>query len=145
MYSGNGAAGPRTTSVPLFDIVGPLLEVAMATKFEGNVAFVPNAEGVYQLKRSQSGNWNAKNIHEGVEAFIKAGASLSQWSLWLDFGKDFPRPEKPLTAKQLKAYLDQATDLELVLVRRPFPQPKLRLSNGAGNAPKTEVNGKPIL
>jgi len=115
------------------------------TIYEGKVSFFPHKDGFYTMKPAKAGNWEAKNIQEGLDGLIKAKVSLDHWKVWLDMGDDFPRPEAPITAKQLQAYMDASTSIELVHVRRPFPQPKIKLSNANAEARKTTVNGKPIL
>ena len=115
------------------------------TIYEGKVSFFPTTAGHYTMKPAKTGNWDAHSIEEGLEGLIKAKVSLDHWKVWLDMGQDFPRPEAPISSKELLAYMDAATKIELVHVRRPFPQPKIKLSNANAAARKVEVNGKPIL
>lgn len=109
--------------------------------FEGNVAFVETKDGSFKLVAKDSGKWNATNIKLGLLNFLQnAKAPLSAYSVWLDLGvanpKDEPKgtPRKPYSAAQMVGYVKMADTIELVLVKKPFPQPKLKLTKGGGTA-----------
>jgi hypothetical protein len=123
--------------------------------YENNVAFVPNAEGVYSLKQVRGGNWNAENIAEGVEALVKANVKVSQYAFWVN-KPDFPRLAKPVAAKEITALLEDAVGIELVAARRRtkagrvFYVPVIRIdydvsNTGDGSATPATVNGHPVL
>jgi len=117
----------------------------MAT-FEGNVSFVETANG-FKLVADKAGKWNASNIKAGLAALLTAKVSLSPWSVWLDLGlpevktEDGKRPA--ITTAELAAFLKMADNIELVLVKRPFPQPKVKIAKG-GSKGKAITNRRVI-
>lgn len=119
----------------------------MAT-YEGNVSFVETKDGSFKLVASPSGKWNATNIKQGIAALITAKAPISAWSVWLDMGVANPKasdgPRKPYTPAELAAFCKMADTIELVLVKRPFPQPKLKLTKGGGTAKAASTSRRVI-
>lgn len=115
----------------------------MPKLYEGAVSLVETKAGsdVFTLKPKADGKYSAENTQAIVDAIVKAAASLEHWKLWLDF-PDAPKLVKPVTAKQLQAFVKKADTVELVLVRKPFPQPKLKLTVGDGTKPAKADNGK---
>lgn len=106
----------------------------MAT-FEGNVSFVETKDGSFKLTAKETGKWNATNIKQGIAALITAKASISIWSVWIDMGLANPKENKErkfYSSAELAAFCKMADSIELVLTKRPFPQPKLKLTKGGG-------------
>lgn len=101
--------------------------------FEGNVSFIETKDGSFKLVASPSGKWNASNIKAGIAALIAAKAPLSAWSLWLDIGTVEEKGRKPYSPSELAAFCKIADSVELVLVKRPFPQPKVKITKGNGS------------
>lgn len=101
--------------------------------FEGNVSFVETKDGSFKIITSPSGKWNASNIKQGIAALITAKVSLSAWSLWLDVGTVEEKGRKPYSPTELAAFCKLADSIELVLVKRPFPQPKIKITKGGGS------------
>lgn len=117
----------------------------MAT-YEGNVSFIETANG-FKLVADKAGKWNASNIKAGLAALLTAKVSVNPWSLWLELGlpetktEDGKRP--PVTSTELAAFLKMADTIELVLVKRPFPQPKVKIAKG-GSKGKAVTNRRVI-
>jgi len=101
------------------------------TTYEGKVAFKVDATtGVGKVAPNANGRWTADNAEEFLDAIIESGFKVSTYSLWID-GTDVKYPAgKAWTSKQVQGFKDKASSIELVLVKRPFPQPKLKLTIG---------------
>jgi hypothetical protein len=98
--------------------------------YEGNVSWVETKDGSFKLVAKANGKWNATNTKDMVKALIEAKATVSQWSLWVDLGPNTPRAEAPVKSTELAALIKGADKVELVLTKRPWPQPKLKISKG---------------
>lgn len=84
--------------------------------FEGSVS-VKDSGGIPTVQRDNGGKWNAGNVEEMVQAIIDKGLSLSPYSVWVD-KSDAKRQTKPYTAKQLQAFMQEATSVDLIAARR---------------------------
>jgi hypothetical protein len=105
-------------------------------KYVGNVSFIETKDGSFKLAASPTGKWDADNIREGLKALLAAKVPVNYWSVWVDMGLENPPKgeAKPYTSAQLAALIKSADEVELVLVRRPFPQPKIRLAKAGSKA-----------
>jgi hypothetical protein len=103
--------------------------------YEGNVSWVESKDGSFKLAAKANGKWNAENVGQMVKALIEAKASISQWSLWIDLGPKTPRPDAPVKPAEFAAYVKAADKIELVMVKKPWPQPKLKITKGDGSKP----------
>jgi hypothetical protein len=111
--------------------------------FEGNVSWVSGKDGSLELRARSEGRWNADNVSDMIKALsgLARDTRVSHWSIWLDLG--LPEGDrKPMKVSELLAFCKTADKIELVLVKRPFPQPKLKLTRGAG---KAKSNAKVVL
>ena len=99
--------------------------------YEGLVAFkVDAATGVGKVVPNANGRWNHTMANEFLAAIIESGFKVSTYSLWLE-GVDTKYPaSKAWTSKQVADFAKKASSVELVLTKRPFPQPKLKLTIG---------------
>ncbi len=103
--------------------------------YEGNVSWVESKDGSFKLVAKANGKWNAGNVKDMVKALVEAKVSLSQWSLWIDLGPKTPRPDAPVKHAELAAFIKAADKIELVMVKKPWPQPKLKISKGDATKP----------
>ena len=113
----------------------------MAKIFEGQIAIVPVkvGSGVFKFAAKATGKHNAGNVQTIVDAIKVNKLTMSGWSIWAD---GF---EKPLVAGADVSHaafvklLKDADTVELVLVRGKFPQPKLKITKGAGTRPTAKT------
>ena len=105
--------------------------------YEGNVSFVVGKNGP-QLARDEKGNFNAGNAPALLDTIIRIDKGVVYYSLWID-GRDVQAKDGLYTTQQLKVLRKEATSIELVHVRKPFPHPKLKLTFGTGSASKSKV------
>jgi hypothetical protein len=106
----------------------------MPKLFEGPVAIVPVKSGsdVFKLVGKASGKHAATNPQTIVDAIKAHKLTMSGWSIWAD---GFEKPlaaGADVTAAAFLRLVKEADSIELVLVRGKFPQPKLKITKGAG-------------
>jgi hypothetical protein len=102
--------------------------------FEGTVGVRDTAKGLTIVSRS-NGDWTNDDAEGLLRAIIKTGRSVNMYSLWID-GKTIEPKKKMYTWSQLESLLLEKPKVELVLVRKPFPQPKLKITFGEGSTQK---------
>jgi hypothetical protein len=113
----------------------------MAKLFEGPVAIVPVKAGsdVFKLTGKASGKHSAANPQTIVDAVKANKLTMSGWSIWADgFEKPLAAGADVSAAAFLKL-VKEADMIELVLVRGKFPQPKLKITKGAGSRTATKA------
>jgi len=117
------------------------------SEYEGNVSLVANKEGVLEIKPRVDGRWNSGNVTELLREMAKLPKDLriSNWSFWLDVADMPDLDKKPIKVVQFLAYTKTVDKIELVLVKRPFPQPKLKLTKGEGKGGKRATSSRVIL
>ena len=106
----------------------------MAKLFEGPVAIVPVKAGanVFKLKAKEGGKHTAANPQTLIDAIKTNKLTMSGWSIWAD---GFEKPlvaGADVTPAMFTKLVKEADMVELVLVRGKFPQPKLKITKGAG-------------
>jgi len=115
--------------------------------FEGAVSLTVNKAGVPTITRDAEGNFGNDNVREFLEKIIEVGKGLSTYSLWVD---KTPKPKYPAngcwTAKQLSGFLKDATEVQLVAVRRQnrktgstFRAPVIRIGYGQTKAASNKL------
>jgi len=118
----------------------------MAT-FEGGVSLTLNKAGVPTITRDAEGKYGHDNVAQFLDAIIEVGKGLSTYSLWVD---KTPKPKYPAngcwTAKQLSGFLKDATEIQLVAVRRQnrktgstFRAPVIRIGYGQSKATSNKL------
>jgi hypothetical protein len=116
--------------------------------FEGAVSLTANkGNGVPTIIRDADGAWGHDNVQEFLEKIIEVGKGLSTYSLWVD---KTPKPKYPAngcwSAKQLQGFLKDATEVQLVAVRRQnrktgstFRAPVIRIGYGQTKAASNKL------
>ena len=124
----------------------------MAKLWEGPVGLVEQKDGSFAIKPRTDGAYTAEAPEAIVEKVISAKVKLSGWSLWLDGDAEFvgkaPKAGEPVAPAQLKKLAAEAEMIELVMVKRPFIQPKLRLTKGKSswsNGPARKASTRRVL
>lgn len=117
------------------------------SQYEGNVSLVANKENVLEIKPRVDGRWNSSNVAELLREMAKLPKDMriSNWSFWLDVAGMPDLDKKPIKVAQFLAYAKTVDTVELVLVKRPFPQPKLKLTKGEGKGGKRAAASRVIL
>ena len=106
--------------------------------WEGNFAIVEKkaGSGVYTLQPRPNGKYSAETLQDAIKAILAAKAKLDGWKVWLDGDFDVKLDKgQAVTATMLAKIVKEADDVQLAFVKRPFPQPKLKFTKGAGNGP----------
>lgn len=116
----------------------------MATLFEGKVSLAPVKRGatVFKLHPETDGKHVAANPQTIIDAIVNKKLTMSGWSLWFDGFDKEPAKGADVSPKLFAAYVKAADNVELVLVKRPFPQPKLKITKGAGSQRATAAEPK---
>jgi len=116
----------------------------MAKIFEGPVAIVPVKTGatVFKITGKADGKHVAANVSTIVDAIKSNKLTMSGWSIWAD---GFEKPlaaGADVTPAMFTKLVKEADMIELVLVRGKFPQPKLKITKGAGTRKATSAAPK---
>ena len=108
-------------------------------QFEGNFSVIETKAGSGEFKFAPAPDGKYDNASDAASAILKAKAVTSGWALWLDGdGWDkLPAKGKPVSATMLAAFIKDADEAEMVMVKRPFPQLKLKLVKGNGKVKKS--------
>lgn len=112
-----------------------------------NVSAVQASTGELRLKYDPQGRWHADNATAFAEALVRSGLPVSGWSCWIDGQAPrglAVRKGEVIASAKLAKLVETASLVELVGVRRPWPQPKLKLSFGTAKAAKAAA-GKGVV
>jgi hypothetical protein len=102
--------------------------------FEGTVGVRETSKGL-TISRKIGGDFSSDNAKALLDAIVKTKKAVNMYSLWID-GKTIEAKSGKYTAAQIKSLADEDPNVELVLVRKPFPQPKLKITFGEGSTQK---------
>ena len=106
--------------------------------WEGNFAIVEKkaGSGVFTLQPRPNGKYSDRTLDVAIKAILAAKAKFDGWKVWLDGDFDVKLEKgEVLTPAKLAKIVEEADDVQLAFVKRPFPQPKLRFVKGEGAAP----------
>lgn len=105
--------------------------------WEGSFKIVETKEGsaIFTIKAAQGGKYTAETLEDAIAAMLKAKCKVDGWKLWVDgdFATTVDKGETVSPAKFAKL-VKEADEIVLAYVKRPFPQPKIRLIKGDGAA-----------
>lgn len=101
-------------------------------QFEGNFSVIETKAGSGEFKFVSDPGGKFEDASGAIAAILKAKVNLSGWAVWFDGdGWDkLPAKGKPVTASALASFVKHADDIEMVTVRRPWPQLKVKLIKG---------------
>ena len=103
--------------------------------WEGSFKIVETKEGsaVFTIKAAQGGKYTAETLDDAIASITKARVKFDGWKIWLDgdFATTVDKGEI-LTPTKLAKLVKEADIVTLAFVKRPFPQPKIRLIKGDG-------------
>jgi hypothetical protein len=106
--------------------------------WEGNFRLVESAEGsnFYSVVPGPKGKYSADNLQDALKALISNKAIINGWNVWVDgdFGFEVQKG-KPIPAAMLAKLIKQADHVDLVFVKKPWPQPKIKFTIGNGTGP----------
>jgi len=105
--------------------------------WEGSFKIVETKEksGVFTIKASPTGKYNAETLEDAVASILKAKVKFDGWKLWIDGDFSVLVPKGDIVAPSVFAKLVKESDeIVLAYVKRPFPQPKIRMIKGNGAA-----------
>lgn len=105
--------------------------------FEGRVSVFASKNGP-SIGKDATGEFDSTTATELFDKLIELNQGASVYSLWLD-GQTVKGVNNKYSTAQLKKFRKECSLIELVHVRRPFPQPKLKITFGEGSAP-TKAN-----
>jgi hypothetical protein len=112
--------------------------------YERTVGVCETSQGL-KIEYRPEGEFTHHNAEALFLNLVKAKQPVNMYSLWID-GKTIEPKNKQYSAAQVKSLLEnEPTKIELVLVRRPYPQPKLKITFGEGSAKETRSKKKWIL
>jgi hypothetical protein len=110
--------------------------------YEGNVSWVESKDGSFKLMAKATGKWNATNSKDMVKTLIEKKALISQWALFVEINSELVKFEAPLKPAEFAALIKDADTVELMLVRRPWPHPRLRISKGSKSKTTSKSSGR---
>jgi hypothetical protein len=114
--------------------------------WEGNFRLVEQGEegsNCFALKPSPTGKYSAENLQDAIKALLSTKAVLIGWNVWIDGDFDVKHETgKPLPASTLAKLVKQAEHIDLVFVKRPWPQPKIKFTIGGGTGPVSRASKK---
>lgn len=105
--------------------------------WEGSFKIVETKEksGVFTIKAAQGGKYTAETLEDAIAAMLKAKCKVDGWKLWIDGDFSVHVPKGDIVAPSVFAKLVKESDqIVLAYVKRPFPQPKIRMIKGNGAA-----------
>jgi hypothetical protein len=107
-------------------------------QYEGNFSVIETKAGSGEFKFAPAPDGKFEDASGAIAAILKAKVNLSGWAVWFDGdGWDkIPAKGKPVTASALASFVKRTDEAEMVMVRRPFPQLKVKLTKG-----KTKFSG----
>lgn len=105
--------------------------------YEGKVSIFNSKNGP-SIGKDASGEYDSTVATELFDKLIELNQGASVYTLWLD-GQTVKGVNNKYSTAQLKKFRKECSLIELVHVRRPFPQPKLKITFGEGSAP-TKAN-----
>tara|TARA_E500000081_G_scaffold51806_1_gene54909 strand:- start:242 stop:616 length:375 start_codon:yes stop_codon:yes gene_type:complete len=109
--------------------------MANSPSWEGNFRLIETKEGssVFTIKASPTGKYDGDTVADALAAVIKAKVRFDGWKLWVDgdFATTVDKGEI-VTPSKLAKLVKEADVITLAFVKRPFPQPKIRLIKGDG-------------
>jgi len=104
----------------------------------GNFRLLETEKGsnLFSIKPDPTGKYSAENLQAALKAILTDKSALNGWNVWADgeFGFEVPKG-KPIPATMLAKLVKQADHVELVFVKRPWPQPKIKFTLGNGTGP----------
>ena len=109
-----------------------------------NVSAVQASTGEMRLKYDPAGRWDADSAAAFAAALIETGLPVSGWSVWVDGQTPkglAVRKGEVITSAKLAKLVEAASTVELIGVRRPWPQPKLKLTFGSPKVAKAVNKG----
>ena len=105
--------------------------------WEGSFKIVETKEGsgIFTIKAAQGGKYTAETLDDAVASIVKAKVRVDGWKLWIDgdFATTVDKGETVSSAKFAKL-VKESDEIVLAYVKRPFPQPKIRMIKGDGAA-----------
>ena len=110
--------------------------------YEGNVSWVETKDGSFKLFPKVTGLWNATNTTDMVKALIEKKALISQWALFVEVNSELIKFEAPLKTAEFAALIKDADTVELILARRPWPHPRLKISKGSKSKTTSKSSGR---
>jgi hypothetical protein len=114
--------------------------------WEGKLKLLETSEGsnLFDLRPHSDGKYSAENLPELFKAIAGAKAKLSGWRVWVDGDFDVKHtPGEDVSPATLAKLIKEADNVELVFVKRPWPQPKVKFTKGTGNGPTRTARKAP--
>lgn len=96
--------------------------------YKGTVSLFSSKHGP-RIAPDASGDFDSSNAAELLDKIIEVNQGVNMFSLWLD-GHTAKAVDKQYSTTQLKKFRKECSSVELVHVKRPFPQVKLKLTFG---------------